>query len=231
MIARSLEVTRVRAGDPAFAAALRWEFEIFGIANGYASAADIAAGRMLWYARYDAASEFYLARDARGEVAGIARMIRHDPAAGARSFSTLVDASSYSAHGEPAQCYLDPAWADAVSRVHPTSIAELATQAIARPFRRFRAIDELWREMVAACRADGVELWTMALVVPLFQFYKAMFPGAIEAIGTVMPDYIGADSVPAALHLTHAEVDAYLDGPLRARDAAPAISAAHGLNA
>ncbi len=218
MMGPSLSVTRVRAGDPAFASALSWEFQIFGVANRYASPADLEAERMLWYGRYDAASEFYVARDARGEVAGIVRMIRHDPLAGVRSFSTVVDASSYSARGEPARAYLDPAWAEAFETIPPASIAELATQAIAQPFRRFRAVDALWRAMVTACRADGVELWTMALVVPLFHFYKSLFPRAIEAIGSVMPDYIGADSVPAALRLTHEEVDEYLFRPAQVQE-------------
>ncbi len=208
----ALAITRIRADDPAFSSALRWEFEIFGVANDYASRADLAAGRMLWYGPYDASSEFYVARDRSGDVVGISRLIRYDPRAGLRSFSTVVDASSYSAHGEPARAYLEPAWAEALRQVHPCSIAELATQAIGRRFRRFRAIDALWRAMVAACRAEGVALWTMALVVPLFQFYKALFPQAIEAIGTVMPDYIGADSIPAVLRLGHAEVDTYLFG-------------------
>ena len=51
-----------------------------------------------------------------------------------------------------------------------------------------------------------------ALVVPLFRFYKSLLPNAIHAIGRVMPDYIGADSVPATLRLTHWEVDQYLNG-------------------
>jgi hypothetical protein len=208
--ARALDVTRIGAADPAFAAALDWELHVFGIANGFASRADLAAGRMAWYARYDASSEFYIARDTRGELAGIARLIRHDPRLGIDSFSTIVDAGSYSAHGEPARTYLDPGWADTLRNVPPRCIAELATQSIVPRYRRFRSIDALWRAMVDACRADGVELWTMALVVPLFHFYKALFPEAIHAIGSVMPDYIGADSVPAALRLTHPAVEAYL---------------------
>lgn len=209
--ARTLEVTRIGAADPAFAAALASELEVFGIANGYASSTDLAAGRMAWYARYDASSEFYIARDARGELAGIARLIRHDARLGMNSFSTIVDAGSYSAHGEPARTYLDPGWADALRKVPARCIAELATQSILPSYRRFRAIDALWRGMVDACRADGVELWTMALVVPLFQFYKALFPEAIHAMGSVMPDYVGADSIPAALRLTHPTVEAYLN--------------------
>lgn len=209
---RALTVTRITAGDPAFQAALAWEFQVFGIANSYASSADIAAGRMTWYARYDAASEFHVARDARGNLAGIARLIRHDAQRGLQSFSTIADASSYSARGEPARAYLDPVWRDALQSLAPPSIAELATQSIVPRYRRFRAMDALWRSMIEAGRADGVELWTMALVVPLFRFYKALLPNAIHAIGSVMPDYIGADSIPALLRLTHREVEAYLNG-------------------
>jgi L-2,4-diaminobutyrate decarboxylase len=205
-----LSVMRVRATDSGFGDALRHEFRIFGVGNHYASREDIAAERMQWYTRYDAASEFYLAHDAHGEVAGIARLIRCAERSGLGSFSTLVDARSYSAHGEPARAYLDPRWAAAFERIRPDSIAELATQAIAPPYRRFRAIDALWLAMYEACRREGVALWTMALVVPLFQFYKALLPTALEAIGSVMPDYVGADSIPAVLWLDHAEVERYL---------------------
>jgi L-2,4-diaminobutyrate decarboxylase len=208
--AQALSVTRVRASDPRFTSALRDEFHVFGVGNRYASAEDIAAGRMLPYARYDATSEFYLAHDARGELAGITRLIRCDDKAGLDSFSTLVDGRSYSARGEPARSYLDPAWLQTFQRLPPSSIAELATQAIAARYRRFRAIDALWHAMYGACRAEGVEFWTVALVVPLFQFYKALLPNALQAIGSVMPDYIGADSIPAVLRLAHPEVEAYL---------------------
>jgi hypothetical protein len=204
-------VTVIPAADPDFALALRWELEVFGVANGYASARDIRAGRMTWYERYDSHSEFHVARDARGELVGMSRLIRHDPVRGAGSFSTLVDAASYSAHGEAAQNYLDPIWAAALRHVAPNAVAELATQSIAPRYRRFRAMDALWRNMIERCRADGVELWTMALVVPLFRFYKSLLPKAIHAIGAVMPDYIGADSIPATLRLTHSEVQAYLN--------------------
>lgn len=208
----TLTVTRISAADPAFAEALEWELHTFGIVNGYASSADLEAGRMVPYLRYDAASEFHVARDEHGNLAGIARLIRWDERRGLRSFSTIADAGAYSAHGEPARAYLDPAWDLALRRVPPRSIAELATQAIVPRFRRFRAMDALWRSMIDAGRADGVELWSMALVVPLFRFYKALLPNAIQAIGETMPDYIGADSVPAMLRLTHREVDAYLNG-------------------
>jgi hypothetical protein len=211
-VERTLAVTRITAADSTFQAALAWEFQVFGVTNGYASSADVAAGRMTWYARYDAASEFHVARDARGNLAGIARLIRHDARLGLESFSTIADASSYSAHGEPARAYLDPTWQAALRSLPPPSIAELATQSIMPRYRRFRAIDALWRSMIEAGRADGVELWTMALVVPLFRFYKSLLPNAIHAIGSVMPDYIGADSIPALLRLTHREVEAYLNG-------------------
>jgi hypothetical protein len=213
---QSFEVTVISASDPRFASALRWEFEIFGLVNGYAAARDIQAGRMTWYERYDSSSEFYVARDAHGELAGIVRLIRHDAQRGFSSFSTLVDAGSYSAHGEPAQSYLDPGWAAALRALPPSAFAELATQAIVPRFRRFRAMDALWRGMIERCTAQDVELWTMALVVPLFGFYKSLLPRAVHAIGALMPDYIGADSIPALLRITHSEVQAYLNGSHRA---------------
>lgn len=208
----SFDVTVLTADDAAFASALRWEFEIFGLANGYASPRDKQAGRMTWYERYDGSSEFHVARDAHGDLAGIARLLRHDAQRGFGSFSTLVDAASYSVRGEPAQNYLDPARAAALRELPPSAFAELATQSIVPRFRRFRAMDALWRSMIERCLADRVEHWTMALVVPLFGFYKSLLPKAIDAIGAVMPDYIGADSVPATLRLTHREVQAYLNG-------------------
>lgn len=46
-------------------------------------------------------------------------------------------------------------------------------------------------------------------LVPLFRF---CFGTPSTAIGSVMPNYNGADSVPALLWLTHGAVEAYLNG-------------------
>jgi hypothetical protein len=43
----------------------------------------------------------------------------------------------------------------------------------------------------------------MALVEPLFRWYKASLPEALCAIGRMIPDYVGADSIPAMLRLDH----------------------------
>ena len=212
-----LSVSLVRHDDEAFADCLRHEFEVFGLANDYASSADLRAGRMTWYEPYDRSSEFYLARDERGTVTAISRLIRHDPARGIDSFSTVVDGQSYAPYGGAPRCYLHRVWRDRMARTDPATVAELATQAIVPNHRRFRGIDSLWRSMRHACRVEGVELWTMALVIPLFKFYKALVPSAIHAMGDVMPNYIGADSVPAVLLLDHPEVGAYLAGGLRAQ--------------
>jgi ribosomal protein S18 acetylase RimI-like enzyme len=203
------QVLRIGPGDPRFGWARSLEFELFGVANGYASPSDRAAGRMCWYDPYESASEFYVAFGKASDVVGIARLIRHHPERGMRSFSTVVDAASYAPPGGTPRAYIEPQWVRLLEDTSPTAVAELATQAVHRAHRRRGAVDHLWLHMLDASRAEGVELWTMALVVPLYRWYKATFPHALEAIGSTMPDYVGADSVPAVLWLTHAEVDLY----------------------
>ena len=44
---------------------------------------------------------------------------------------------------------------------------------------------------------------------PLLRQYKIMFPNAIRAVGEIMPDYVGADSVPALLDIGHDDVTGY----------------------
>jgi hypothetical protein len=207
MASLGLQVTRVCVGDPQFAWARALEFALFGMANGFTSAADRDVGRMRWYDPYEASSEFYVARASTGEVAGLVRMIRHDPSRAMGSFSTVVDARSYAPPGQAPRTYLDDRWARFFARTAPDKFAELATQAVAREYRRMWVIEYLWFCMADTCRAEGVDFWTLALVLPLFRWYKRLFPGALEALGTTMPDYIGADSIPAIFHIRHPEVE------------------------
>jgi hypothetical protein len=183
------------------------EFEIFGLTNRFARPEDLAAAEMLWYRPYQGTSEFYLAKSREtGAAAGIVRMIRHDALRGLRSFPTVADGLSYAKPGEERRCYLDGAWLKFLEQLEPECIAELATQAVLPQYRGVWVVEHLWLEMFDACIAEGVRVWTMALVLPLFRWYRSMFPAALSAIGQTMPDYIGADSIPALLRIDHPSV-------------------------
>jgi hypothetical protein len=197
-----LRIETVRSGDPGFTAAKELEFTIFGLANGYVDAADAAAGEMVAYRPWERGSEFFIARLGTGRPVAIIRFLRYDPALGVDSFSTVHDFG----RGR----LLFPESLSDLAAAGPGSIAELATQAVLPGFRRPGVIEMLWRQAIDAMWADGVRVWTMALVLPLFRWYRAMLPGALTAIGHVMPDYIGADSAPAALRLDHPLVTAAL---------------------
>jgi hypothetical protein len=207
-----LSTRRIVWGDETFGAAKRAELQIFGVANGYASKDDVAAGEMLAYREWERTTEFHLAYatdDRQGDVIGVVRFLRYDPDLGFDSFSTIRDARSYAPPGRPPATFLDPSWDRRLFRSDPASFAELATQAILRPGRRGGAVDHLWYSLIRVSQREGVTAWTMALVLPLFRVYKAMFPTAMHAIGEVLPDYIGADSVPALLRVDHSEIIEY----------------------
>jgi hypothetical protein len=209
-----VQVKKVVWGDPDFDLAIAAEYQVFGVANHFVNAGDVAAGEMLIYKPYERFSEFYLAQiyEEHGwQTVGVARFIRHDPEKGLDSFSTLKDGRSYSYAGGPPRNYLTPSWLRFFEQADPAAIGELATQAIAPPFRGPRMIGHLWLAMSDAGRAAGVLFWTMALVVPLYRVYQRRFPKAMSAIGETMPNYVGADSVPAVLQLSHPEAEAYRD--------------------
>lgn len=43
---------------------------------------------------------------------------------------------------------------------------------------------------------------TVALVVPLFDWYQHLLPDRLHQIGDILPNYIGADSVPAVVDIS-----------------------------
>jgi hypothetical protein len=214
-----MRIARIAWGDPRFQAAKNAEFQIFGVANGFVNERDLAAGEMLIYHPYEKSTEFYaLSDDSEGSSGyiGIVRFIRFDPDRGSDSFSTLKDARSYSVAGEAPARYLDDAWDSFFCSADPASIAELATQAVVPGFRRRGAVEHMWNALMDVSEKEGVVFWTMALILPLFRWYKAVFPNAVHSIGRVMPQYVGADSVPAVIRIDHPEVKEYqwrfLDG-------------------
>ncbi|WP_078322376.1 hypothetical protein [Mycobacteroides chelonae] len=79
-------------------------------------------------------------------------------------------------------------------------------------------IEQIWQAFFGALAADGVQFVTVALVVPLFDWYQHLLPHRLHQIGDILPDYIGADSVPAVLDISGSFVpdatDAVRDGSL-----------------
>jgi hypothetical protein len=205
-------VERVTWGETAFKVAKDAEFRIFGVANAFVTPEDLAAREMLVYRPYEKKSEFYLAYShgmPSSSPAGVIRLLRLDPDRGHDSFSTLKDARSYSLNGEASACYLDPEWDSFFRSTDPSTIAELATQAVDGNHRRRGTIEYLWDSLIDVSEQEGISLWTAALVVPMFRWYKRNFPNAIHAIGRVMPQYVGADSVPTVVRIDHQEIKEY----------------------
>ncbi|MCM6772533.1 hypothetical protein NDR87_00380 [Nocardia sp. CDC159] len=187
-----LTVRRIRPGDSAFARAKRWEYEVFGRENGYTCPADDAAGEMTHYRRWESSSEFYLGfAGSAAEPAVVLRALRADTALGLNSFSTLADLGDG----------LDPPWARRFAATAPETVAELATQAVRRAHRGAGVMEQVWARFADELTAEGVRYLTVALVVPLFDWYRMVFGTAIDRIGPLLPDYIGADSIPAVIDL------------------------------
>lgn len=207
-----LRVKRIAYKDPLFGAAKKAEFHLFGEANRFVSLDDVAAGEMLVYREYDEASEFYVAYDSRNESmgpVGVIRSIRFDPRRGCESFSTLRDGRYYSHGGSQPKCYIDEAWNSYFEGQHLSHISEIASQAILPSYRRPWAIEHIWDAMMDVSEREGVIMWIMAPIVPLFRSYKRSFPNAFQTIGQMMPQYVGADSVPAIVRLDHPEIQEY----------------------
>jgi hypothetical protein len=209
MTGQDLRVERIRWGDPRFAEAKRIEYEIFGLANDFASADDTAAGEIAAYRPWERSSEFYVGYDRHSEEPiAVVRMLRHDPALGLDSFSTLRDFRRYRPDGGAEVNYLSPEWDAFFTATDPGHIAELATQAVLRPFRGPGVIEQMWRELIEVGRREDVRIWTVALVLSLFRWYSALLPDAVCAIGRPIPDYVGADSIPAMIRLDHPSMTA-----------------------
>lgn len=204
MIANSLRVERVRATDTQFEWAKNLEYNIFGLENAYASEADIAAGEVVHYRQWERSSEFFvgLLDGDGGEPVGVVRALRADPELGLDSFSTLRDGRNYAVDGGPGRNFLYPQWSSFFDGIAPDRVAELATQAVRKKFRRAGMVEQIWRDFFAGLAGDGVEFVTVALVVPLFEWYRLLLGERIHQIGEIMPDYIGADSVPAAVDIS-----------------------------
>ncbi|MCG7607272.1 hypothetical protein BA059_18515 [Mycolicibacterium sp. (ex Dasyatis americana)] len=189
-----LRVDRVRPGDERFNWAKGVEYRIFGLENDYASESDIAAGEMVHYRPWERSSEFFVGfgEDSGDAPVAVLRGLRVDAELGLDSFSTLRDGRNI----------LYPQWNSFFEDIAPERIAELATQGVLKKHRRVGMIEQIWQAFFGDLAADGVDYVTVALVVPLFEWYSQLLPTRIHQIGEIMPDYIGADSVPAVVDIS-----------------------------
>jgi hypothetical protein len=204
----TLQVERIGADDHRFGIAKRWEYEIFGRENNYTSVEDDAVGEMCLYRSWEKSSEFFVgfaeddaAGDGDGRPVAILRALRWNRELGIDSFSTVRDARAYPDARLGPVNKLYPAWRTFFADAEPSAIAELATQAVRRTRRRTGVMEEVWRHFFATLTEDGVRYVTVALVVPLFHWYQMLIGDAIEQIGAVLPDYVGADSIPAIVDI------------------------------
>ncbi|MGV0804549.1 hypothetical protein [Mycolicibacterium setense] len=198
-----LRVDRVRPDDARFGWAKGVEYTIFGLENGWASESDIAAGEMVHYQQWERSSEIFVGiSEDSDEPVGVLRALRADTELGLGSFSTLRDGRRYAVAGGPARNFLYPEWNSFFEDIAPERIAELATQGVCKKRRRVGMIEQIWQAFFGSLAADGVDYVTVALVVPLFEWYSQLLSTRIHQIGEIMPDYIGADSVPAVIDIS-----------------------------
>ncbi|MBB4855799.1 hypothetical protein HNP40_003208 [Mycobacteroides chelonae] len=197
-------VERISAADARFAWAKNVEFSIFGLENDFADDIDIAAGEMVHYRPWERSSEIYVgfSGESSEPPVGVLRALRHDPELGLGSFSTLRDARNYCHGTGAARNYLYPQWDSFFDGVAPARIAELATQGVRKSHRRVGMIEQIWHEFFGALATEGVHFVTVALVVPLFEWYQHLLPERLHQIGDILPHYIGADSVPAVVDIS-----------------------------
>lgn len=200
----SSRVDRLRPGDERFGWAKKVEYEIFGLENDFADERDRDAGEMTHYRRWERSSEFYVGfdADAWGGPVAVLRALRWDPSLGLDSFSTLHDIRRFPAPDGAERDILYPRWSAFFDTADPQRIAELATQGVRRSSRRAGAMERIWRVFFADLAREGVELVTVALVTPLFEWYQQLLPDRVHQIGDVLPDYIGADSIPAVVDIS-----------------------------
>ncbi|WP_066902437.1 hypothetical protein [Mycolicibacterium houstonense] len=203
MNTRALRVDRVRPDDERFGWAKGVEYRIFGLENDYASESDIAAGEMVHYRPWERSSEIFVGfSEDSDEPVGVLRALRADTDLGLDSFSTLRDGRRYAPAGGVPRNFLYPEWNSFFDDIAPERIAELATQGVRKKHRRVGMIEQIWQVFFGSLAADGVDYVTVALVVPLFEWYSQLLSTRIHQIGEVMPDYIGADSVPAVVDIS-----------------------------
>ncbi|MEZ0362432.1 hypothetical protein ACAG26_01820 [Mycobacterium sp. pUA109] len=197
-------VERIPASDARFPWAKNVEYTIFGLENNFADESDIAAGEMVHYRAWERSSEMFVsfADDSPDAPVGVLRALRWDPELGLNSFSTLRDARNYPVDEHSTRNFLYPQWRSFFDGVAGTRIAELATQGVRKRYRRAGMIEQIWQSFFGSLAADGVEFVTVALVVPLFDWYRQLLGDRIHQIGDVLPNYIGADSVPAVVDIS-----------------------------
>jgi L-2,4-diaminobutyrate decarboxylase len=197
-------VERVRASDARFPWAKNVEYTIFGAENNFATESDVAAGEMMHYRTWERASEIFISFPAGSPElpAGVLRALRYDPELGLDSFSTLRDGRNYPVDEGVTRDFLYPRWSAFFDGVAPQRIAELATQGVRKKYRRAGMIEQIWQAFFGSLATEGVELVTAALVVPLFEWYRLLLPERIHQIGDILPNYIGADSVPVVIDIS-----------------------------
>ncbi|MGV9797928.1 hypothetical protein ACWDTP_07695 [Mycobacterium sp. NPDC003449] len=197
-------VERIRASDDRFRWAKSVEYAIFGVENDYADESDIAAAEMVHYRPWERSSEIFVSftDDSPDDPVGVLRALRADPGLGLDSFSTLRDGRDYAVDGHPPRSYLYPRWHSFFEHVGPERVAELATQGVRKKYRRVGMVEQLWQSFFGSLAVDGVDFVTVALVVPLFDWYSHLLSDRIHQIGDIMPGYIGADSVPAVVDIS-----------------------------
>jgi hypothetical protein len=203
-----LVVERIPFGHLRFELARGIEYDVFGVANGYVTDDDRAAGEMLAYRPYQRGSEFHVLWHQPDVAAGVVRMLYHDADRGLDSFITLHDYRDASVGGVRRNL-LDPTWEQRLAAQEPQTLAELATQAVSPQLRSPRSVHALWRSVFGVIDERGLRRCVMALVLPLFRWYRILWPDAIHAIGDIYPDYIGADSIPAVVDLEHDQFRSY----------------------
>ncbi|MGO4613539.1 hypothetical protein AB4305_16695 [Nocardia sp. 2YAB30] len=198
-----LRIERIRYTDSGFADAKRWEYEVFGRENTYTTAADDEAGEMLQYRRWEQSSEFYVGfgAESTGDPVAVLRALRWDSRLGLASFSTISDTRAFPRPAGGHADLLYPEWSRRLEQIRPDTVAELATQSVRRTHRRAGVIDQVWARFASCLAEEGVRYVTVALVVPLFEWYRLLFGEAISRIGQLLPDYVGADSIPAVIDL------------------------------
>lgn len=197
-------IDRLRPEDDRFSWAKKVEYEVFGLENDFADDRDRAAGEMTHYQRWDRSSEFYVGFGGMSsrEPVAVLRALRWDPDLGLDSFSTLHDSRRFLCPDGAERDFLRPPWSSFFHDVDPRRIAELATQGVRKSARRAGTMEQIWQSFFEDLSREGVELVTVALVVPLFEWYRQLLPDRIYQIGDVLPNYIGADSVPAVVDIS-----------------------------
>lgn len=193
MSAPVLQIDRIDSSDERFGRAKRWEYQVFGQANGFTGGDDDAVGEMCHFRRWDNSSEFFVGLGADEEPVGIARVLRVNPDLGIDSFS-----AAYVARQEKL-IYRD--WQAFFVTVSPNRVAELATHAVIASHRKTGVSEQLWGHLAQTLSSDGVRYVTAALPAPLFDRYRSRLGDAIEQFGDILSGYLGVDSVPAVVDL------------------------------